>query len=67
VNNPYFKRPGRFSVVCIPGNAEDGSDSWWYVFDRRSRKDAWREVGCGDKSRGEALRLARELNRGAGK
>lgn len=55
-------RHERFGVMCVPGHAEDGSDSWWYVVDRR--KEMCREVGCGDATREIALREVREANRG---
>lgn len=34
------------AVICVPGREEDGSDSFWYVFDWK-RMRCVREIGYG--------------------
>jgi hypothetical protein len=61
-------RPARWDVMCIPGRADDGSDSWWYLFDRNQRVGkrgvVAEEVGSGEISREAAHAEARRRNRG---
>lgn len=55
----------RYGVMCIPGHAEDGSDSAWFVVPegRYFRPRAAIYVGDGDHAWSRAWSQARRLNR----
>lgn len=51
-----------FVAMCIPGGREDGSDSSWFVLDRRTMKCT--PIGDGDDKRPTAISSARHANLG---
>ena len=54
---------GRYSVSCIPGREEDGSDAYWFVFDRVLKRTAnGPDGGVGENGREVATRRARHMN-----
>lgn len=50
----------RYTVMCVPGRLEDGSDSAWFVVEQKTQQSAL--IGEGDALRTVALRVCRELN-----
>jgi hypothetical protein len=54
-----------YGVMCIPGQAEDGSDSAWFVVPdaRRYQPGTAIYVGDGDRARARARIRAGRLNR----
>lgn len=53
----------RYEVMSVPGNRDDGSDTAWFVTDRRGRRGGV-HVGDGDSARLRAFARARQLNAG---
>lgn len=53
----------RYVVMCIPGRLDDGSDSGWFILDRRTDKSVF--VGDGDAMRKVAAQMARDKNASA--
>jgi hypothetical protein len=51
----------RFTVMCVPGEHDDGSDAGWHVYDRRSRTSS--KVGTGTAGEELAIDTAHEANR----
>ncbi len=51
----------RYGVMSAPGRRDDGSDTYWFVVDERTRKSE--QIGAGDKAQIAALRKANELNK----
>ena len=52
----------RYDVMTVPGRRDDGSDTAWFVTDRRKKPGGGVFVGNGDAARPRAFALARQLN-----
>ncbi len=62
VNDPLTIRRTPFVVMCIPGRREDGSDSSWFVLDRRTMEST--PIGDGDDKLPVAISSAHHANLG---
>ena len=54
------RRIPRYRVMSIPGEWDDGSDTWWFVFDWKTKKG--RQVGRGNDAWKQAMDEVWKLN-----
>ncbi len=50
----------RFTAMSVPGDAIDGSDTGWHVYDHKNRTS--RKVGNGPDAESKAVSVAKALN-----